>query len=71
MVFLRFDLVTYFSTFVTYLPGHNIVVKNFGPISIIVPNMNQIHQMVKKIWALKNLNVNVETDAEANDGGSA
>ena len=33
--------------------------------------MNQIHQMVRKYELLKNFNINVEADANADAGGSA
>ena len=54
-----------------YRPGQNIADMNFGSISIIIPNMNQIHQMVYKIRAFKNLNVNVDADANANADSDA
>ena len=66
MVFLRYDLVTYFLTFVTYRPGQNIADRDFGPISIIVQNMNQI-KWFRKYELLENFKVNVDVDA----GGSA
>ena len=35
--------------------------KNFRPISTIMPNMNEIHQRVFKIWGLINFNVKTLT----------
>ena len=35
--------------------------KNFRPISIIMPNMNEIHQRVFKIWGLINFNAKTLT----------
>ena len=38
-------------------PGVGMVlIKNFRPISTIMPNMNEIHQRVFKIWGLINFN---------------
>ena len=36
--------------------GGDGVDKKFRPISTIMPNMNEIHQMVFKIWGLINFN---------------
>ena len=56
----------------TYRPRQNIADINIGPISITLPNMNQIHQIFKKKYKLlKHFNVNVDADANANAGGSA
>ena len=49
----------------TYRPEQNIADRNFGPISIIVPNINKTHQM-GKYELLKNFNVNVDADFHAN-----
>ena len=35
--------------------------KNFRPISIIMPNMNEIHQRVFKLWGLINFNTKTST----------
>ena len=35
--------------------------KNFRPISTIMPNMNEIHQRVFKIWGLINFNAKTLT----------
>ena len=35
--------------------------KNFRPISTIMPNINEIHQKVFKIWGLINFNVKTLT----------
>ena len=35
--------------------------KNFRPISTIMPNMNEIHQRVFKIWGLINFNATAKT----------
>ena len=35
--------------------------KNFKPISTIMPNMNEIHQRVFKIWGLINFNAKTLT----------
>ena len=45
MVLLRSDLVTLFLT----LCDLQAMAGYIGPISIIIPNMNQIHQMIWKI----------------------
>ena len=50
----------------TYRPEQNIADRNFGPISIIVPNINKTHQMVRKYEPLKNFNVKVDADPDAN-----
>ena len=41
--------------------GGNGADKNFKPISTIMPNMNEIHQRVFKIWGLINFNAKTLT----------
>ena len=41
--------------------GEDGVDKNFRPISTIMPNMNEIHQRVFKIWGLINFNAKTLT----------
>ena len=47
--FLRFDLMTHFLTFDIYRQGQVTTDRNFGAISMTVPNMYHIHRMVLKI----------------------
>ena len=58
-------------SFVTYKPGQDIAERNVEPISIAIPNMNRSHQMVWKLYALKNTSKNVDDNANADSGGSA
>ena len=55
-----------------HLRGGDGADKNFRPISIIMPNMNEIHQRVFKIWGLVNFNAKILTlwreDERMNEG---
>ena len=52
MGFLRTELLAYFFSCIIYRPGLGIAERNFGPISVIIPNMNQIHKILWKVTQL-------------------
>ena len=64
----NFDPVTFFMKILSLWPwpqghprGGDGADKNFRPISTIMPNMNEIHQRIFKIWGLINFNAKTLT----------
>ena len=55
------------------MPRQDIADRNFGPISVIVPNMKNSIEWLRKYQLLKTFNVNVDAEGDANTdtGGSA